>query len=429
VRDPEGLDTSATWTVTVLEVNVAPEITDSSPAGNNLVMNENEVRKFSVVDSAIDGDKLTVTWFLDGVNTGTSARSYDYRTDYNSSGQHYIEVEVSDGKLSAKRRWDLTVNDVNRPPVAIIDSPKAGAEYMTWDDIALTATSTMDPDNDALNLSWSEGNKVYGYGNSITARLGRGKHLLTLTVSDGKKNGVVTAQVEVTVRYLSFSALLQPDDPAPFVGHNVKLAVQLTNEGDGNVAALPVYFLVDGVEVGSQNLENVQPNTDYPLEFSWKAVKGDHRLVVRVNDQNFSRVLTVSPKPAPAPPVSIDLMPVIAAVVVVAAAVGVGALVYSTRRKDRAAAGQRVSAVPAAAAAVPAAVPAAAPAPGLAGLSQDAQARELIQKTEAAFAEFDKVGLDTSKARQTLAIAKNFNEMGKYPNAIEYCKKAQDMVG
>jgi len=70
--------------------------------------------------------------------------------------------------------------------------------------------------------------------------------------------------------------------------------------------------------------------------------------------------------------------------------------------------------------ATPAAAPSSASAAG---------AKKAIDRTEKILGEAEKVGLDTTKARSLLKVARNMQGMGKADKAVEFCKKAEDAVG
>jgi hypothetical protein len=74
--------------------------------------------------------------------------------------------------------------------------------------------------------------------------------------------------------------------------------------------------------------------------------------------------------------------------------------------------------------------PAAAPVAAATGPAPigEANASEAIGKTEKILADAENVGLDTSKARQLLKIARNMQGMGKHTKAVEFCKKAEDSI-
>jgi hypothetical protein len=84
---------------------------------------------------------------------------------------------------------------------------------------------------------------------------------------------------------------------------------------------------------------------------------------------------------------------------------------------------------PAAPAARPRPVPVQAAAMEAAAMTEEAKAREAIENTEKVLQDAEKVGLDTSKARQSFKVARNFFDMGKYQKAMLYCKASEDNIG
>jgi hypothetical protein len=434
VLDSLGGSSTVSWDVTVREVNAGPIIADSSPAGDESVMPENSARKFSVVDISPDLDKQFITWSLDGNNTGVTGRSYNYSADFNSAGTHVIQADVTDGKLSEKRVWTVTVTDVNRAPLAKIASPAAKSEFMLGTDITFDGSTSSDPDGDQLTMSWSEAGKPLGTGSSLTTKLAKGKHIITLGVDDGKKNGNSTAQVEIYVRYIDFKGTIAVDVAAPVEGKKLVIAAKLTNRGDGATDELSVSFSIDGTEVATTIIETIEPDAEFPLEFQWKAVKGDHKLEVTVNNQTFSKTVSVAKPTVTTTQTGGDmLVPAIAIAVVLVIVVLAAVMVIGPRKKrgglqetyDEGYQEQRME------------EPyqpqeektAAAPKPQGPPKSEDEQALEAIESTERVLADAEAAGLDASKSRQSLKIARNFFEMGKYQKAMLYCQQAQDNLG
>jgi hypothetical protein len=324
---------------------------------------------------------------------------------------------------------------------------------MYGEDIVLDGSTSSDPDGDVLSMSWSEAGKPLGTGKTLTVKLAKGTHLITLGVDDGKKNGIATATVQIFVRYLDFKATMTIDVATPTEGKKLVLSAKLTNKGDGSIDELPVSFSVDGTEVSTTTIETIEPDAEFPLEFQWKAVKGDHKLEVSVNNQNFSKTVTVAMKPAAAAPVGGDMTMLIAVAVVAVIAVAAGAVILARRRRNapplpdeegrvaerpeaaqtykpireapavrRATPSRRPRPVSPVAAATPAASP---PAPGM---DEEAKVKETMEKLEGIIKDAEDAGLDTTKARQSLKIARNFFDMGKYQKALLYCKNAENSI-
>jgi hypothetical protein len=306
-------------------------------------------------------------------------------------------------------------------------------------------------------MSWSEAGKPLGTGKTLTVKLAKGTHLITLGVDDGKKNGIATATVQIFVRYLDFKATMTIDVATPTEGKKLVLSARLTNKGDGSIDELPVSFSVDGTEVSTTTIETIEPDAEFPLEFQWKAVKGDHKLEVSVNNQNFSKTVTVAKKPAAAAPVGGDMTMWIAVAIVAVIAVAAGAVVLARRKRNaaplpeedgrvaerpeaaqtykpirkapavrRAAPSRRPPPVRPVAAAAPA--KAHLPTPPAPGMGEEAKVKETMDKLEGIIKDAEDAGLDTTKARQSLKIARNFFDMGKYQKALLYCKNAENSI-
>jgi len=200
ITDRSGLNCSLKLIIYVREVNDPPAILGSFPGGDKRTIAENTSTDFSVVAADIDNPytDLHLAWYLDRQKIATGA-NYTYFADFESSGAHNLTAIVDDGLDSVSRTWNLTVTNVNRPPANLrIASPANGSKFKTGETISFSAVCS-DPDNDPLTFSWKDtnGNQL-GAGRSIELKtLSKGKHVVTLEVSDG--NATKTASVTVSV--------------------------------------------------------------------------------------------------------------------------------------------------------------------------------------------------------------------------------------
>jgi hypothetical protein len=62
-------------------------------------------------------------------------------------------------------------------------------------------------------------------------------------------------------------------------------------------------------------------------------------------------------------------------------------------------------------------------------MTGEAKTREAIENLEGVIKDAEAAGLDTAKARQSLKIARNFLEMGKYDKALLHCQNAENSIG
>jgi len=481
--DPRSLIATMLWSVTVNDVNAAPVITSADPT-KDVTMYENQTQKFSVVDKSLDGDQHTILWHLDGKETGIKGRLYEYHADFESAGLHVVKAQVTDGELSTNRSWDVTVIDVNRPPVAIIDAPEDPTEFLEWDHIRLDGGSSKDPDRDQVNLTWTELKKTLGKGKNLTVDLKRGVHDITLTAEDGRGEDS-TAQVTIIVRYIEFEATITPDLAKPVGDDRVMVTLHLTNRGDGSYDRMAVSFLVDGKNVSGENITVIEPDKEFFLVFPWKAKEGTHTMAFVVGGQNFTQTIIVGKKPL----VNKDNGWMWAILLIVIIGVIICIAVAARRRKKQKAVASLpgpevpvyapttlppVQAAPAQppppvmqaqpmysptsqpvayapqpqptwAPAPPQPRPVMAPAyaqpqptwappppppppPPPAPIEDEPQASAALSRTDDMMKRYEASGKDTLKARNTFRIAQTFYSKGKYSKAIHFCKQAESYL-
>jgi len=161
-------------------------IVDRYPKGDQ-VMNEGQALLFGVHVKAPSELTVSFKWYLDDILIGTGDHEFTYTTDYSSAGKHKVKVLVSDGFRSAEARWNVTVLDVNFPPVVKF-YPPLDPTIGEGDSIRFWADAT-DPDNDPLTYAWTlDGTPVQDPDLGYVLRADRnmvGDHTVTLNVSDG----------------------------------------------------------------------------------------------------------------------------------------------------------------------------------------------------------------------------------------------------
>ncbi|MBU0666399.1 MAG: Ig-like domain-containing protein [Nanoarchaeota archaeon] len=96
-------------TVGDVYINVAPKIESFYPE-TNLVINETDSQLFSIVTSDDNNDELTYQWFVDS-ELKSENLEFLFTTNYNSEGEHVVQVFVSDGELNTTHSWIITVQD------------------------------------------------------------------------------------------------------------------------------------------------------------------------------------------------------------------------------------------------------------------------------------------------------------------------------
>jgi len=141
-----ALSDQTSFTITVDEVNLAPQITPVAPQ----TIDEETTLSFTVTASDPDSPPNGLSFSLEGAPPGASINSqtglFSWTPDESQgTGQYSVIVKVTDDRqpaLSDQTTVAITVNEVNRPPVlAPIADQAAGVNQL----VTFTATAT-DPD-------------------------------------------------------------------------------------------------------------------------------------------------------------------------------------------------------------------------------------------------------------------------------------------
>lgn len=186
VSDGE-LTSSHVWNISVLHVN-APPVIDSFFPEREVLVDAGQKASFRVQSHDPNGDRLNISWFVDGGLTAWADFSMELPTSEESPGRHRVEALVSDGTNSVIVNWTVRVNHAPRitnwNPV---DSPA----YIEPGRVALFFVTPEDTDNDPLALAWYlDGRYEAGVqGNSARFSLGPsspGSHRMKVVVSDGR---------------------------------------------------------------------------------------------------------------------------------------------------------------------------------------------------------------------------------------------------
>ncbi|MFH1849100.1 MAG: tandem-95 repeat protein [archaeon] len=98
---------------TVLDQNVAPNITGTYPARHSTMQEDNSTT-FMINTTDADGSVPSVQWLLDSVPLSGEASDYytyagNFTDGYSNAGNHTITAEITDGIATAAYTWTLTV--------------------------------------------------------------------------------------------------------------------------------------------------------------------------------------------------------------------------------------------------------------------------------------------------------------------------------
>ena len=125
-----------------------PPITAFTPVGSDLFILEEDNVAFSATASDTNGDPVSYSWWLDGVQHSTTNAWTFTTNDESSEGNtlvknYQIELRATAGADTVKRQWTVVVNNRNRAPVL---AQLSNITVYAGDTITLNPSIT-DPDN------------------------------------------------------------------------------------------------------------------------------------------------------------------------------------------------------------------------------------------------------------------------------------------
>ena len=157
--DKDETDTHG-WNLTVLDVNLIPEITIVDPLleVRDLEINETESILFEIEVSDLDGTKPLVQWILDDVELeDEDDDSYEFETDHEMAGTYEIKVNVTDGAndtIINSTTWTITVANVDRPPELMNGTPDRENVNTDEETSVEFGIDAVDPDGDIVLFEW-----------------------------------------------------------------------------------------------------------------------------------------------------------------------------------------------------------------------------------------------------------------------------------
>jgi len=354
LTDRFGGLTERAWTVIVTNVDRPPAITSAAPSQKEVSVKEGSDLKFTIVKFDPDMEPLTAQWYVDttpipGTNSTTFIFSAVYEGELSSEGSPYaVKVVVRDPfGLSTERSWQLTVEDMNRLPVAVIDEPADETDFGLGSTVKVRGDRSYDPDqsdNDSLQYIWDFGDGKTGNGPSGSHKYDKtGPYTIRLTVRD--RSAASSAFVHITVRapvlwvtdiLITPTLNIREDRP-------VNVTVRLSNTGDADARDVRVKLSVDNIPIATLSLPALAAGERDEVMFTWPAVRGDHTLrasiepaagIIVPDGSASEKAVTVKAKLRPAEQgLPSWLFGAAAAFVVVIVLSAVGWMVLSRRRK------------------------------------------------------------------------------------------------
>jgi hypothetical protein len=289
--DPGSLSAVQEWKVHVKNADRPPLMTGWEPKDDPTLI-ENQQQLFTVSATDEDGQELAVAWSLDDKSV-SAGNSYLFKTDYSSAGIQTLKATVTDGEAQASHEWKITVLDLNRPPNAVIGSPRDNTEFMQGTAIHFNASSSSDPDGEKLGYSWKEAGVMVSDQAVFDMAFTHGVHTLVLEVRD-HAGAVSQATVHFRVRWVELSLVMGFDQLDASAGDNVMITVTLGNAGDTRAGEETLDILVDGKKIAGEDIPTLAAGGSYKTQFQWKATKGAHTMTAVIGDQSWNEPVSVA---------------------------------------------------------------------------------------------------------------------------------------
>ncbi len=257
--DAGGLTDSHSWRVIVEARNRAPRIVDESPSSQRVTLTAGESRRFTAEATDADDNLTSVEWTLDSRRRSDCGESLRQKGRHESSceirfpeaGSYRVEAtfEDDDGETDS-HSWSVTVEQPNRPPEIVNETPSASISLDAGDSQTFTATAT-DADGNLSSVEWTLNDRRYSCGQSLR-QTGRyesscpipfdeaGRYTVEVTFTDS--SGLTVSQSwSVTVE--------QPNRPPEIVHESPSASISLdagdsqtftaeATDADGNLSSV-----------------------------------------------------------------------------------------------------------------------------------------------------------------------------------------------
>jgi hypothetical protein len=188
---------------------------------------------FNHTSSDPDGDALSYSWLLDDIEQATS-QNWTYTPSHEDAGFHNVTLVVSDGKLTDSQEWNVTVSNINRPPIISDYHPPSNPTIFEGESQEFNVTYH-DPDGDPLTVQWYlNGTPASTFDNyTFTADYeSAGVYNITVVVSDSLAQTSYQWTLTVTnvERDLAVTNV-NPSGDLVYEGYSLSINVTITNQG------------------------------------------------------------------------------------------------------------------------------------------------------------------------------------------------------
>jgi hypothetical protein len=298
----DGTDTDeAQWDVQVSNVNRPPVLVEYLPDDDDLEIMEGEEVVFSFSASDPDDNNIYYKWYVNemvkeqgqGFEDFTFTAAYLASEGYDSSDSPYfIKLEVSDGDLFITTEWKVTVENLNRPPVPVIDRPKEGEMFKVNEKVNFKTSSSMDPDGESLTYVWSFGDRRTDTGAEVDHIFKEsGNYQVELEASDGKTTVIAYVNITIVIAKLEIKDLYY-EPKEPMEGDTVKIFITIKNNGEVDAQNVHVDFYIGSggqrTRITDKVIPTIESDGSVTTNASWVAKPGNQVLSASISpDENY----------------------------------------------------------------------------------------------------------------------------------------------
>lgn len=269
--DTGGLEASVEIRVVVDPVNDGPYVGSFTPEAEEYPIDETDSLLLAVEAGDIDSSpgQLTFQWYVDGIKANSTASSFTFVTDQNSSRllPYKISVEISDGEFTITHIWNVPVRNKNQPPVVTIASPRDGA-VVSDQNLTLLRAEAYDAEHDNLAYTWKDGSATIGTARSMSWKFSPGWHNVSVRVYDGTDTTIVSVTIFANSQP-AIKILEPPVQSARKTTDKVRFSAQVS-DADGD-------FVTFEWREGSKVLSR---EANFTMKFS----KGVHYIKINASD-------------------------------------------------------------------------------------------------------------------------------------------------
>jgi len=183
----------------------SPTIGKTIPTQTAVSAVEDSSIEFTAEASDLNNDALAYSWRLNGEELSTEKGSFTLQLDFNTAGEHSVEVIVSDSVSEVRHSWEITVANLNRVPILELIRDREAKETET---VVITPVAS-DPDGDEIQFIIDDERFSQDGENFVweTNNDDAGSYTVTITASDGTDE--ISQEVSIVIENVNRAPVIE----------------------------------------------------------------------------------------------------------------------------------------------------------------------------------------------------------------------------